>query len=266
MRKLTRKFSRKPTETPGMRTFQTNAHPAPLKDVSLKDEGLGRSEIYPENSPMSQPSIQRALWLILAFLVLLFSGWLCFLGPAAPVLRSFLENSAGRTISIVVLTFTPTVQAEATGLDQTPSALSPEASSTITSSPTPTLTATITPTVTPTTTDTPTPEPSPTPVPIQATLTPTSEVAGCVPASEVKLSDVGSTICVSGRVVRTIDKPASFLIILVEEPQAFYFVAYDLKYPNLKKNQCVYAIGEIRQLGNNPIMVVSYSVPLQYCP
>lgn len=268
MRNLTGKFSRK---SPGTSNFvqpplkKDDSHNKPFAPDGLKDDFLGRSEIYPEHSPFSMPNTQRIVWMLLVLVVVAFSSWICFFGPVAPLIKQYLERSAGALPLASAFTPTPTFKPEVTiprveEISKAENLLKSQVTLT------PSATASPSPSATPTETPTETIEPSPTPVPLPDTPTPTSEVAGCVPASEIKLSAVGSTLCVSGRVIRTIDKSAGFLIILIEDPNAFYFVAYDLKFENLQKKQCVYAIGEIRQLGNNPIMVVSYSVPLQYCP
>ena len=53
----------------------------------------------------------------------------------------------------------------------------------------------------------------------------------------------------------------------MEDPaDAFYYVSYDRVWEDLEEDTCVFATGEIRQLGNNPIMLLSYKVPLEYCP
>jgi hypothetical protein len=259
MRYLTGKFERKPKKqslpSPG-------AQYRPIKDSNSSDSGedLFRSELYPDNLPLRRPTIARRVGLILVILAFVASSWFCFLGPGSSILETNLRKLAVQAKVPPVFTFTPSELA-----DLTPSPHEDEPSPTPTRS-TLTITATRTQTSTVTETATATIEPSPTPVPIQQTPTPTSEVAGCVPASLVTLGDVGKNICVSGRVFRTIDKASSFIIVVVEEPQAFYFVAYDLKYENLEKQQCIFATGEIRQLGSNPIMVLSYATPLQYCP
>jgi len=226
----------------------------------LRAELFAHSQPFPEETLLNRPGVQRIIALVVVLLVMAGSTWFCFIGPGGPTLEANLKRLAQQASLPAALTYTPL-----TTPTTTPSPSRPA------SSPTPerfTLTSVNSPTPTATSTDTSTPtvEPSPTPVPLENTPTPTSEVSGCVPASEITLADVSKVLCVSGRVFRTIDKPASFIIIVVEEPDAFYFVAYDLKYDQLEKKQCIYATGEIRQLGNNPIMVVSYSVPIQYCP
>ena len=251
MRYLTGKFIRKP-ERPEGKPFGSQDNPSPDRQngIDQSSDDLLRAELYPEVSPLQRPALARRVGLLLVLLAITASSWFCFLGPGSSMLESSLQKLAIQASVPPVFTFTP--------LDTgSPSPTSP----TVESSHTPT----IIPTSTSANTATPTVEPSPTPNPVQNTPTPTSEVAGCVPAELVTLTDVGKTLCVSGRVFRTIDKASSFIIVVVEEPAAFYFVAYDLKYPDLEKKQCIYATGEIRQLGFNPIMVLSYSNPLQYC-
>jgi hypothetical protein len=267
MRNLTGKYTRKRSEKkadPRRDEPNQNLTSGSKSSGNLHDDLLARSEAYPDQTWYNRPGTTRTLGLILVIIAIITSIWFCFIGPGSADLESNLRRLAQQASLPASFTFTPSETSEPT---QTIS----EVIRTITPSPslepaTPTLLNTITPTGTATETVTPTTEPSPTPVPLQATSTPTSEVSGCVPASEITLADVGKTLCVSGRVVRTLDKPASFIIIVVDEPNAFFFVAYDLKYEQLDKKQCIYANGEIRQLGITPIMVVSYSVPIQYCP
>ena len=261
MRYLTGKFVRKPQNLKNNKLGTQNDSPKNLSSEKAKDgEDLFRSELYPDYSPLNRPAYIRRIGLLLVLFALAASSWFCFIGPGSSVLENNLQKMAIQASVPPVFTFTPLET----------SSLTPKPSTTkIPQSPTPNLhtkTSTTEPTSTLSDTPTTTIEPSPTPVPIQNTPTPTSEVAGCVPAELVTLNDVGKNLCVSGRVFRTIDKSSSFIIVVVEEPQAFYFVAYDLKYEGLEKKQCVYATGEIRQLGINPIMVLSYSTPLQFCP
>jgi len=56
------------------------------------------------------------------------------------------------------------------------------------------------------------------------------------------------------------------LIILENPKDAFYYLSYDRKWEDLKKGTCVFATGKIVQLGNNPVMILDYKFPLEYCP
>jgi len=227
-------------------------------------EELIQSELFPDPSILSRPAYVRRITLAIVLLVFAASSWFCFIGPGATTLEANLRRLALQASVPPVFTFTPSKTPTMTLV------VTKDVKEVLVQIPTATLQPSETVTEIPTSTSTENPtatvESSPTPIPIQNTPTPTSEVSGCVPAELVTLADVGKNLCVSGRVFRTISKTSSFLIVVVEEPQAFYFVAYDLTYDTLEKMQCVFANGEIRQLGNNPIMVLSYSVPLQYCP
>lgn len=261
MRFLTGKFVRKQpnkdNNLSGSRVSPTHDQPYKTKDNGDK---LLHTELYPDDSPLQQPAYVRRIGLVLVLLTLAASSWFCFLGPGASILETNLQKLAIQASVPPVFTFTP-LKTSTPPLKPTNTAGSP--SSTL---PAPSKTSTLVPSSTFVDTATVTMEPSPTLVPIQNTPTPTSEVSGCVPAELITLADVGKDLCVSGRVFRTIDKPSSFIIVVVEEPDAFYYVAYDLRYEGLEKKQCIYASGEIRQLGINPIMVLSYSTPLQFCP
>lgn len=263
MRNLTGKYSRKPpvrAVIPSKNEEKNISSNGSVASDDLRADLFAHSQTFPEDNLFTRPNVQRIIALLVVFAVIAGSTWFCFIGPGAPTLEANLKRLAQQASLPAALTYTPlqtpTLTPSPTQLLSIPTRV--PFTPTSVNSPTPTSTATET--------STPTVEPSPTPVPLENTPTPTSEVSGCVQASEVTLADVGKILCVSGRVFRTIDKPASFIIIVVEEPGAFYFVAYDLKYNKLEKKQCIYANGEIRQLGDNPIMVVSYSVPIQYCP
>ena len=188
---------------------------------------------------------------ILVILVSLILGWLCLLGPlAAPLEQALTRLSDG--LPSPTPTSSPTTTPTST---RQPASPTPLHSSTPTHTPLPSLT--------PLPTETSTPAAPPT-----ATLppTPTSPVSGCIPSSQVTLDDVGKILCVSGTVLRISSEPSAFYIFVEDPADAFYYVSYDRVWEELEEDTCVYATGEIRQLGNNPIMLLSYKVPLEYCP
>ena len=152
-------------------------------------------------------------------------------------------GSTLKTPQSVKLTKTPTTQPATTEIVFT----------TPTSSPTPFVTPTITLTAQPTATPT-------------LTALPTAESIGCIPAASVTTGDVGRIICVKGKVLRIQSAPNFFLIVLENPKDAFYFLSYDRKWDNLQENDCIFATGEIVQLGNNPVMILDYKVPIEYCP
>ncbi len=188
---------------------------------------------------------------ILVIVTALILGWLCIFGPlAVPLEQSLLRLSDAKPTA--GFTTIPTIIPTAT---QTPNPPLPV------SSPTPTQLATLTSTPLPTNTPTPF-------IPPTATLspTPTSPINGCISSSQVTLQDVGKILCISGTVIRISAEPSAFYIFVEDPADAFYFVSYDRVWADLEEDTCIYATGEIRQLGNNPIMLLSYKVPLEYCP
>jgi hypothetical protein len=265
--KFTGKFGRKPNTVIQPGEPNPNGLSSSLVSEDLREGLLPSSKVGEKLTGFRSTNFQRGVLLTIALLVLGGSSWFCFLGPAAPRLEALLANLAGNPPpSTQVESALP--EAEVAAVTATKPALLPTATATAQDEIPATPTLTVTPTGTPTETPTATLEPSPTLVPITSTPTPVSDVPGCVPADLITLADVGKTLCVSGRVERTIESKANLIIVVVERPNTFYFVAYDVKdlYKDLEKRQCIYAIGEIRQLGFNPIMVLSYAVPLQFCP
>ena len=90
------------------------------------------------------------------------------------------------------------------------------------------------------------------------------EVADCTPSESVTLDDVGKTMCVTGKVIQTIERTTAFSILVGTRSDSFFFVSYERTY-NLNKGTCIFAEGEIVQLGKNPIMLVGYLAPLELC-
>lgn len=201
-----------------------------------------------DHSSFLTPARLGTLLVILAALGL---GWLCMFGPLAAPLEETLTRLAAGLPSLTP-TGSPIPLPTFTPLPASPTSLV---------SPTPTRTTRPAQTPLPTSTSTPA-------IPPTATLspTPTSPVSGCTASSQVTLQDVGSTLCVTGWVLRISAQPSSFSIFVEDPADAFYFVSYDRVWEDLEEDTCVYATGEIRQLGNNPIMLLSYKVPLEYCP
>jgi len=225
--------------------------------------------LFRERLTILTPSRVISLIIVLG---LFFIGWLLFAGPGKPAMEKLLAKLSERVSTPTenlhdeTATATPTKPtAKASLPSQTPTQVLPsntplsspiETTPTFTptnSSTTPTVFASSTPTFSPSVTST-------------ATVPPTASVAGCVQAAGIKSTDVGKTLCVTGNVLRTESKPNSFLIILENSKDAFYFLSYDRKWENLEEGNCVFATGKIMQLGNNPVMILDYKVPLEYCP
>jgi hypothetical protein len=221
----------------------------------------------------------RFISLILV-LVLLIIGWILFAGPGKSATEKFLTNLSARestpTIPPLVLaeeisentsTPIPINPTEKTSLpSKSPTLVIPSITPVLPSETT-TTSAISSPTSLPSTSTLPpsfTPTLSPTAT-STATMFPTASIAGCVQAAVITTADVGKTLCVTGQVLRTESKTNSFLIILENPKEAFYFLSYDRKW-ELKEGVCVYATGKIMQLGNNPVMILDYKIPLEYCP
>jgi hypothetical protein len=225
--------------------------------------------LFRERLTILTPSRVISLIIVLVFF---FIGWLLFAGPMKPTMEKLLtklservstptENYHNETATAVPIK--PT--SEPILPSQTPTQIIPSntpLSSLIETKPTftptdpptpPTVAASRTPTFSPSVTST-------------ATVLPTASVAGCVQAAGINSTDVGKTLCVIGHVLRTESKPNSFLIILENPKDAFYFLSYDRKWENLEEGKCVFATGKIMQLGNNPVMILDYKIPLEYCP
>jgi hypothetical protein len=252
-----------------------NPQETPPFEDDLRSGLIPGSQAVPDRSlfreRLSILTPSRVISLIIV-LGLFFVGWLLFAGPGKPAMQNLLTKLSERvstptenfpTETATSIPSKPTSQPSLPS--QTPILALP--SKTPLSSPTET-TPTFTPTdslATPTiaTSSTPTLSPSVTPT---ATVLPTASIAGCIQAALIKNTDVGKTLCVTGHVLRTESKPNSFLIILENPKDAFYFLSYDRKWENLEEEKCVFATGKIMQLGNNPVMILDFKIPLEYCP
>ena len=254
-------------------------------DLSVGDL---RSDLFPGSQAMPDRSVFRerlmiftparaiSLVIVLGLLVL---GWILFAGPGKPVMENLLTKLSER---VSALTGTPAAALE-NPPSKTPTAIPPTVTSKpvlptktpipVLASKTPASLTTESPSALPLQISSITPTPLPTFTPTvsstatpKASVLPTTSIVGCVPAASVSTIDVGKTLCVTGNVLRTETKPNSFLIILENPKDAFYFLSYDRKWEDLKKGECVFATGKILQLGYNPVMILDYKIPLEYCP
>lgn len=225
--------------------------------------------LFRERLTILTPSRVISLLIVLG---LFFLGWLLFAGPGRPAMEKLLTKLSDRvptpteilhneTATAIPTKSTSKASVPSQTLTQVLPSKTPISSLTETtltftptnSPPTPTVVGSNTPTFSPSVTST-------------ATALPTASVAGCVQAAEIKSTDVGKTLCVTGNVLRTESKSNSFLIILENPKDAFYFLSYDRKWENLEEGNCVFATGKIMQLGNNPVMILDFKIPLEYCP
>lgn len=253
---------------------KSQKEPEKAPDVFLPDDDF-RAGLIPGSQAMPDRSLfrerlaiftpARAISLVAA-VALLILGWIFFAGPGRPAMEKFLMKLSER---VSVPDYPPAASATSLGVSkpeatrETPILVEPTITQTI--QPTKTIPVTRTPTRTPSISPTITLTALPTDTPTLTPL-PTTESIGCVPAASVTIGDVGRILCVRGNVLRIESTPTFFLIILENSKDAFYFVSYDRKWDNLKENDCIFATGEIAQLGNNPVMILSYKVPIEYCP
>lgn len=176
----------------------------------------------------------------LVFLLLVFLGWLFYAGPGRPVLEKLLVSLASwptPTITqVAALTPTPVIS--------TATRIPVKASAILTPTSTHTL---LIPSETPTVTITPAPD------------------NGCLDATSITLADVGKTVCVRGIILRVEQKPNGFLIVFSDQKGAFYWISYDLVWKQAKEGLCVQTSGEIKQLGNSPVLIFGYSNLPEVC-
>ena len=254
------------------KTEPDNPKETPPFEDDLRSDLIPGTQAVPDRSLFRErltiltPSRVISLIIVLGLFLI---GWLLFAGPGKPAMEKLLTKLSER-----VSTPTENVRSEtSTAIPPKPTSkasLPSQTSTQVLPSKTPLssfieTTPTITPINTPTVVASRTPTFSPS-VTSTATVLPTASVAGCVQAAEIKSTDVGKTLCVTGHVLRTESKPNSFLIILENPNDAFYFLSYDRKWENLEEGNCIFATGKIMQLGNNPVMILDYKIPLEYCP
>jgi hypothetical protein len=213
----------------------------------LADPGLSLA-------PLRSVFSRGRLTLLLAIAVIAGLIWAVTLGPLAPVI-SDLKNLPQRVLALIPspATATPTSIPPTPLPTHTPIKLPP------TFTPEPSLTPAIEPSLAPV--PAVVPENTPTLAP---TVTLTPEVSDCTPSESVTLDDVGKIMCVTGKVIQTIERSTSFSILVGTRTDSFFFVSYERTY-NLNKGTCIFATGEIVKLGKNPIMLIGYLAPLELC-
>jgi hypothetical protein len=103
-------------------------------------------------------------------------------------------------------------------------------------------------------------------VPTSFQPTPTPTASGCVSPLSVTLADLGKILCVEGTVLNTKTQNNAFIISFSDQKGAFYIVVYDRVYSKVKPGVCVRVKGEIKQLGNNPVIALLFNDPVEICP
>jgi len=259
----------KPKETP---PFENDLR----DDLLLGSQAIPDRSLFRERLSIFTPA--KIISLAVA-LILLILGWFLFAGPGKPTMEKLLTKLSERVLeptkNPLAVVENPTVETRVafpatittTPLQVSKSTTPVIPSKTMTSTPTQKISTQVLPTTSPTQSPVPvfTPTSTPTEIPT-ATIIPTTSILGCVTAASVSTADVGKTLCVTGNVLRTESNPNSFLIILENPKDAFYFLSYDRKWEDLEEGKCVFATGKILQLGNNPVMILDYKIPLEYCP
>ncbi|MBN1187542.1 MAG: DUF4190 domain-containing protein [Bacteroidales bacterium] len=78
----------------------------------------------------------------------------------------------------------------------------------------------------------------------------------CVEWSMITLNDVGKKKCVYGTIIKQRSDATALYLIFSPEYDDFYFISYgNWYYPGIEGN-CALAYGEIKQLGQAPVMVI----------
>ncbi|MGE5225028.1 MAG: hypothetical protein ACM3PY_21545 [Omnitrophica WOR_2 bacterium] len=231
------------------------------KAASLNLGGLGMAASVEEDTPaetISPPGKPRLRSTIpyLAGLTLLVIVFILLVGPLAPF--------AQRALSALSFNPAPTFVPPTAIITDMP-ASTKTVLFTETSSPAPVATATAA--------NTPTSVPSSTwtqsPIPIKLTATqaaPTPTRTGCTPVDAITLNDVGKTMCVTGDIVRAYQQSGAAYIVFNDQRGTFYMVSYDIDWGVLLPEGCVQGSGEIKRLGNSPIMILNFRDQISACP
>jgi hypothetical protein len=94
------------------------------------------------------------------------------------------------------------------------------------------------------------------------TTAPESE---CKQWDEITLLDVGEELCVTGIVRHAYTTNEAFFITFSNDPDDFYILSYEWRYPGLTQGACVEATGTIEKLGNSPVIQIKYHDNLYKC-
>jgi hypothetical protein len=234
---------------------KSDSTPDLRSDLLPGSQSIPDRSLYHERLTFLTPARLISLLIIIILLIL---GWVFIFGPGRTSLEKGLASLAERIPSS---TKTPPA-----AVKNTVTPLSPVITGTATSE-----AIRSTSTAVPGSKGTSTPLPSSTALesalpPSETTTSLSGSMQHCVPAKSISLTELGQTLCVTGNVLRTEADPGSFLIILEKEENSFYFLSYDRSWDDLKPGTCVFARGKIQQLGNNPVMVLNYKIPLEFCP
>lgn len=188
-----------------------------------------------------------------AFIVLAAIVWLMFIGPGRPALEGALARLADAAPT-ATYTPQPTTPEPAAAVTKTPTATVPRPTATrrpVTPTPISTLAAAATGGPSETSTFVP---------------SPTFDSSGCVDATTITSANVGQTLCVRGIVLYIQPQTTGFIVVFSDAQSAFYWITYDVVWTQDKTGQCLQTTGEIRQLGDRPVLVFNYGNMPQLCP
>jgi hypothetical protein len=214
-----------------------------LVNALRSDMLLTSSESPAQKNVFERINLKYVFGISLTLFIIIFA-WFMFGGPGRPILEhslvSLVHDDATSTQPIVLAMATSTA---------TPIKASETPIPSPTTSPSRTPTARIVASATK----------------LPSTSTPTSTPA-CRDALTISLVDVGQTLCVQGMVIETIDRPNGFMVIFNTAPGSFYWVSYDMVWPQAELDTCYQTTGLIEQLGSNPILLFDYSNIPELCP
>ena len=80
------------------------------------------------------------------------------------------------------------------------------------------------------------------------------------------LDDVGQTLCVQGIVTELIKNTGNFMVVFSYQAGAFYWVTYDMEWPEALIGNCYQTTGEIYKINQNPVLVFDHRNFPEECP
>ena len=96
-------------------------------------------------------------------------------------------------------------------------------------------------------------------------MTLVSAPANCKRWAEISLQNFGQEECVYGFVMDVFQNDQAYFITFGDGDSDFYFLSYDLYFPDVKKGACIMTTGKIERLGDNPVIVLTRRTKLYNC-
>jgi hypothetical protein len=209
----------------------------------LRAEIMPADEVTPDQPGLGellQRINLRRIGTLAILLLLIGTGFFCWIGPGRAILEHELESLKNRFAAP-----TPTNTSESVIVVLDTQQILP--------------TSTVTRTITPT-------RLAPTKVPTLLPTTTPSDEDNCVDPIEIQLEDVGKTLCVRGVIVGLEEREVGFIVNFSDERGVFYLVTYDFVWEQAKPGDCIQITGEIQQLGNTPVLVFGWANIPEFCP